>query len=71
MEVVQYSEVALALQVNGETVRTYRRTDWYVKPGTGRKPDEHVEIWCLQDGREVLLSRRGTAGGWTARWRWQ
>ncbi|WP_281255872.1 hypothetical protein [Deinococcus hopiensis] len=43
--------------------------DRYGKPGGWLRPQEHLEIWALEDGREVRLSRARASEPWTARWR--
>ena len=69
MNVIKHNDSGVELEVNGEILRGVRRIDRYVKPGKWRRPSEQVEIWCLEDGREVRLSCISSAQGWTARWR--
>ncbi|SMB86471.1 hypothetical protein SAMN00790413_03823 [Deinococcus hopiensis KR-140] len=69
MNVTRYSESGVELEVNGETLRATRRVDRYVEPGKWLRPSEYVEIWCLEDGREVRISCMGNAQTWTARYR--
>ncbi|SMB91190.1 hypothetical protein SAMN00790413_01898 [Deinococcus hopiensis KR-140] len=69
MEILQYSDFGLELSVGGETVRATRRVDRYTKPGKWLKPTEYVEIWELEDGRQVRVSRGGKDIRWSVRWR--
>ncbi|SMB93133.1 hypothetical protein [Deinococcus hopiensis] len=69
MKLIQVSDVGVELEMNGEALRAARRVDRYVKPGKWLRPSEYVEIWRLEDGREVRVSRVHGTSEWKARWR--
>ena len=69
MNVIKHNDSGVELEVNGEILRGVRRIDRYTKPGKWRRPMEEVEIWCLEDGRQVRISRMGSQQARTARWR--
>lgn len=69
MIVVRHSGSRVELEVDGQPLHLCRRADRYIKPRRWRRPREEVEIWALEDGREVRLSRVHHTQPWQARWR--
>ena len=60
----------LRLEVPGEPPQIARRIDRYTKrPRWFWQPAEEVEIWQLDDGRQVRASRRERSADWQLRWR--